>query len=646
MSDAVWTVCNIKGDFDAISEKHQITRRLARIMVNRGITSEADICAYLYGNISDTHDPHGLKNIEKAADIISDAVKGGRKLFIIGDYDIDGVCASYILKKGISLCYAKKAFSETGGSAFNGVSVGGLHNFHELLDNNTVFDHFSGNIRVRLPDRQKDGYGMNRAMVDEALKFGASVIVTCDNGIAAFDEVRYAKEKGLKVVVTDHHEVPYDEGEVSDAGTDAGQRDFSKPARAGELNASEKKYIIPPADAVVDPKQADCGYPFEGICGGVVAYKLVSVLFERFGIGEEFLSELLIFAAVSTVGDIMELTDENRLFVKFGIKEMEKKHNIGFDALVNACGISKGDITPYHIGYVLGPCINATGRLDLADRALRLFESDNDVKASMIAAELKELNDSRKEIQTLFTEKAFSMIDEDPSYEKDKVLVIFLPDCHESLAGLIAGKLREKYYKPVFVLTRGEEAVKGSGRSVEAYNMYEEMSRVKDLFIKFGGHKMAAGLSIKEENVGILRKRLNENTTLTDGDLIRKLKADMQLKLSGADLDFAKELEKLEPYGTGNPRPLFVERDIVIYRKQVLGKNRNVLRLSVAPASAFDHGKLTDWASLREAVIYGDACEISQELEGKDTIMLMYELSVNRYMGNESVQLVVRDYKY
>ncbi len=609
MSDSVWTICNLKGDFDAMSKRHHITRRLARIMVNRGITSEDSVRAYLHGELSDLHSAHLLKDMDKAAKLLYESVRGGQRLFIIGDYDIDGVCASYILEKGLSLCCK---YAEEGEE--------GLHNI-KAGESNDILGEYADRIRVRLPDRIKDGYGMNRAMVDEAADWGASVILTCDNGIAAYDEISYASGKGMTVIVTDHHEVPYEERD--------GQRE----------------YLIPPADAVVDPKRKDCSYPFEGICGGVVAYKLISSLFERTGIPGEYLRELLIFAAVSTVGDIMELKDENRIIVKYGMAEMANDLNHGINALINVTELDKNAITPYHIGYILGPCINATGRLDLADRALKLFESADQREAALIAQELKELNDSRKDMQLYYTEKAMSLIESDPSYAEDTVLVIFLPDCHESLAGLIAGKLREKYSKPSFVLTRGEESVKGSGRSIEAYDMYAEMSRVKELFIRFGGHKMAAGLSIREENTGLLRRMLNDNSSLTPKDMVRKFRADMQLNLNGATLEFAKELEMLEPYGNGNPRPLFVERDLRIVKKQVLGRNRNVLKLSVAPESAFNGEGLCDWGALREAIIYGEADEISQSLEGKKDIMLMYELSVNVYMGNENVQLVVRDWK-
>ncbi|MBQ7260319.1 MAG: single-stranded-DNA-specific exonuclease RecJ [Lachnospiraceae bacterium] len=609
MESSVWTVSNIKGDFDALSKKYQITPMLARIMVNRGITSDADIRAYLFGTLGELHDPFLLKDMDRAVELLYRAVTDKSRIFIVGDYDIDGVCASYILKKGLSACF-KACGNETDG----------LHNIDQGED--VSGEDVPDRIRVRLPDRQKDGYGMNRTMVDEAAEYGASVILTCDNGIAAFEEIKYAKEKGMTVIVTDHHEVPYEE------------RD------------GEKQYLMPPADAVVDPKRPDCSSPFKGICGGVVAYKLISCLLQKFETEGDILKELLVFAAVATVGDIMELKDENRIIVKHGIAGMAASPNKGLTALINANGLDKNRITPYHIGYVLGPCINATGRLDLADRAFRLFDTEDEKEAAVTAAELKELNDSRKEMQQYYTGKAESMIEDDPSYDKDSVLVVFLPDCHESLAGLIAGKLKERYYKPSFVLTRGTECVKGSGRSIEAYDMFAEMTRVKELFLKFGGHKMAAGLSIEEKNVPVLRRKLNENASLTPEDMVKKLRADMQLHLNGASLDFAKELEKLEPYGNGNPKPLFVERDLRIVKKQVLGKNRNVLKLSVAPLTAFSDGKLSDWGAVRDAVIYGEADRISEELAGKERVLLMYELSVNVYMGNENVQLVVKDYKY
>ena len=462
---------------------------------------------------------------------------------------------------------------------------------------------------------------MNDAMVDEAETFGASLIITCDNGIAADSQIKRAKEKGLSVIVTDHHEVPFD------------------------LLGGEKRYRVPEADAVIDPKQADCPYPFKGICGGVVAYKLITCLFEEMGVSEDALKELLMFAAFSTVGDIMDLNGENRLIVKYGLKAMATGENPGLNALIDATGLNKSRITPYHIGFVLGPCINATGRLDLPDRALHLFEAEDEETAVRIAAELKEFNDSRKAMEQEELEKAFSLLETDTSYADETVLVVYLPDCHESLAGLIAGKLKERYNKPSLVVTKSAEGAKGSARSIEAYDMFEELSKVKELFTKFGGHKMAAGFSLPEEKVGELRKRLNENSRLTRADLTAKIQADMQLHFNGISLEFAKELERLEPYGNGNKRPLFVEDRLRIKRMEVRGKNKNVLSLAVAPESAFQNGVLSDWSQLREAVIFGDAEAIREEIEGKE-LKLLFEISVNEYRGSESVQLTVLDYKY
>ncbi|MBQ7562589.1 MAG: single-stranded-DNA-specific exonuclease RecJ [Lachnospiraceae bacterium] len=591
MKNSVWTVCNKKGDFSGTAKKYHISPMLARLMVNRDICTEEQIGEYLDGDLSLLNDPHLLKDMDRAVPLLSETIRQGEKLCIIGDYDIDGVCSAYILKKGIKLCAEAVGTDQT------------------------------DKILVRLPDRIRDGYGMNDAMVDEAETFGASLIITCDNGIAADSQIKRAKEKGLSVIVTDHHEVPFD------------------------LLGGEKRYRVPEADAVIDPKQADCPYPFKGICGGVVAYKLITCLFEEMGVSEDALKELLMFAAFSTVGDIMDLNGENRLIVKYGLKAMATGENPGLNALIDATGLNKSRITPYHIGFVLGPCINATGRLDLPDRALHLFEAEDEETAVRIAAELKEFNDSRKAMEQEELEKAFSLLETDTSYADETVLVVYLPDCHESLAGLIAGKLKERYNKPSLVVTKSAEGAKGSARSIEAYDMFEELSKVKELFTKFGGHKMAAGFSLPEEKVGELRKRLNENSRLTRADLTAKIQADMQLHFNGISLEFAKELERLEPYGNGNKRPLFVEDRLRIKRMEVRGKNKNVLSLAVAPESAFQNGVLSDWSQLREAVIFGDAEAIREEIEGKE-LKLLFEISVNEYRGSESVQLTVLDYKY
>ncbi|MCR4739864.1 MAG: single-stranded-DNA-specific exonuclease RecJ, partial [Lachnospiraceae bacterium] len=411
---AEWKIKNKKADFDAIAKDHGISPMLARILVNRDITDPEEIRRYLKGDLTMLNDPHLLKDMDKAVSILSEHIDAGKKILIIGDYDADGICSSYILKKGL------KALSCT--------------------------------ASVRLPDRVADGYGMNRKMVDEAIENGIDLILTCDNGIAAYDEIIYAKENGIAVIVTDHHEVPYDEGE-------------------------EKTYRIPGADAVVDPKRPDCKYPFKDICGGVVAYKLIGCLYEKYGFAPDKILALLPYAAFATIEDIMPLKDENRIIVKYGLEAIKNSRDPGINALINAAGIDRSTLTTYQIGFIMGPCVNATGRLDTADRALELFLSEDPVKAAAIASELKDLNAARKEIQASFTDAAINMIEEDESFKDDTVLVVYIPDCHESLAGLIAGKLREKYEKPAFVMTRTDEAVKGSGRSIEAYDMFAEMNK-------------------------------------------------------------------------------------------------------------------------------------------------------------------------
>ncbi|MCR5356726.1 MAG: single-stranded-DNA-specific exonuclease RecJ [Lachnospiraceae bacterium] len=569
-----WMVAAKKADFDAIAGKFNISPMLARIIRNRDVIGDEAIGMYLNGTVKDMHDPHLLKDIDRAAGIICAAVKSGTKIFVIGDYDIDGVCSSYILLKGIK-------------------GIG-------------------GDVTVRLPDRVADGYGMNAGMVDEAIDQGAGIILTCDNGIAAYDEIKYAKDNGLTVIVTDHHEVPFED------------------------DKGEKRFKVPPADAVVDPKQEDCLYPFSEICGGMVAYKLMQCVFELAGKGSEMLDELLMFAGFATVGDVMELKDENRIAVKFTIDKLKTTDNIGMNCLIDVTGIDRMRISPYHIGFILGPCINATGRLDSATRALDMLMASSHEEALKTAEELKSLNDSRKEMTDKFRDKAIEMIDSDESYRDNRVLVVFLPDCHESLAGIIAGRIREKYCKPSIVLTRSEDCVKGSGRSIDAYDMHEELTKCNDLFIKFGGHKMAAGLSLDEENVDELRRRLNENCKLTDEEMADKLTADIALPLEYATMDLAKEIELLEPYGVGNPKPLFAIKDIKVSDIKVFGKNRNVVKMKLSPSS----GRVR-----ADAVMFGDGDEIADGLKAQDTISVMYELGINEYNGSRSAQLTIRDWR-
>ena len=448
---AKWFEIRKGADFNKIAEKYGISPVLARIIRNREIIDEEQIQKFLYGSLEEIYDGNLLKDMEKAFSILNEKIRFGKKIRVIGDYDVDGICASYILKRGLTLCNA--------------------------------------DVDVVIPHRMKDGYGINEQMITEAHEEGIDTIVTCDNGIAAYTTIEYANSLGITCIVTDHHEVPY------------------------EMTQEGKQYILPPAKAVIDPKQEDCTYPYKNICGAVVAWKLVLKLWENYPVTEEERREVLEFAGIATVCDVMELLDENRIIVKEAIKSMKNSANPGLRALIKVHDIQSGNLTAYHLGFVLGPCFNATGRLDTAARTLELLECRNERESIFQAAELKKLNESRKEMTERGVEDAIRMIEE-KQWNRDNVMVVYLPECHESLAGIIAGRIREKYYKPVFILTKGEDCIKGSGRSIETYSMYDEMAKCKELFLKFGGHKLAAGLSMEERNIDILRKTLNHNCSL------------------------------------------------------------------------------------------------------------------------------------
>lgn len=573
-----WIVHTKRADFNDIAQRYNISPMLARIMRNRDVVSDEDINMFLNGTKDDLFSPHLMKDMDKAVELLDEIISANEKIYIIGDYDIDGVCASTILKKGLEKC---------------GATVG-----------------------VRIPDRIADGYGMNMSMIDEASDGGYACIVTCDNGIAASREVEYAKEKGLKVIVTDHHEVPY---ETKEDGS--------------------RNYIIPNADAVVDPKQEECSYPFKGLCGGAVAYKLMKCMAEKHPELDSLDSEMLMFAAFATIGDIMDLRCENRIIVKYGLEIMKNTGNIGMKALIDVTGVDRAKLSPYHIGFILGPCINATGRLATANNALNLFLSESEREAALIANELKSLNDSRKDLTERFLEEAIVTIEGSEELKEAKVLIVYIPDCHESLAGIIAGRIRERYYKPVFVLTRAENGVKGSGRSIEDYNMFEEMNKCKELFTKFGGHKLAAGLSMKEENVHELFVRLNDITTLTEDNLIEKIRIDIPMPISYATMNFAEELEKLAPFGNGNPGPLFAQKEAIIVRKNVIGANQNAVKLVLRCTD--NQGNSYN----RDAIMFGNGPEIMESLEGKDAIDIVYSIKVNAFRGEKNVQLEIKDYQ-
>lgn len=594
---AKWMVAAKKADFNKIAEKYHITPVLARVMRNRDVVGDAEIERFLHGGLEDLHDPFLMKDMELAAEIILQKIQEGKPLRIIGDYDVDGICATYILLSGIR----------------------GL----------------SGNVDTVIPHRMKDGYGLNESLVMAAREDGIDTILTCDNGIAAAEQIHLAKELGMNVVVTDHHEVPFEEGE------------------------NGRVYFLPPADAVVDPKQPECGYPFKQICGAVVAAKLVQVLLDRSGLSEtnpqkyrSMMEEMLIFGALATVCDVMELKDENRIIVKKGLSLMAKTKNPGLKALLMVNGIEDRELTPYHAGFVIGPCMNATGRLDTARRALALFETDDWKSAVTLAGDLKSLNDSRKQMTDEGVKQAIEQV-EKTGIGKDRVLVIYLPDCHESLAGIIAGRVREKYGKPAFVLTKGEEGIKGSGRSIEAYHMYEEMTACKELFTRYGGHKMAAGLSLPDEaSVEKLRKMLNENCRLTQEDFEEIIHIDVPMPLAYVNRDFIKELSLLEPFGTGNPRPLFARKDISILSGRKLGKNHNVGKYRIGDENGNCYemiyfGDLEQFDAFlcdrcgRDIVegIYGRGIR-----EGEAVIGMAYYPDLNYYAGRESIQIVMKNY--
>lgn len=583
-----WVLLRKGADFEAIGKKYQISPRLACLIRNRDVIGEEAVDRYLNGTISDLYDGMLMKDMDKAIDILKEKILEDKKIRVIGDYDIDGVNATYILLEGL--------------------------------------ERLGADVDSDIPDRISDGYGLNRHLVERAYEAGVDTLITCDNGIAAADEIAYGKEMGMTVIVTDHHEVPFDEQD------------------------GEKRYRIPPADAVMDPKQPDCLYPFKGLCGAAVAYKLMEALWESMGKDSADLDDLIENVAIATIGDVMDLEDENRIFVKEGLQMLRRTKNPGLKALIECTGIDKNSLNSYHIGFVLGPCINASGRLDTAKRALELLRARTQKEADILAGDLKALNDSRKDMTEEAVKQAEEQV-ETTTISKDKVLVVYLPDCHESLAGIVAGRIRENYYKPVFVLTDAEEGVKGSGRSIDGYHMYEELNKCKEFLTKFGGHRLAAGLSLPKENVGKFREMLNKNCTLTEEEMKEKVTIDMEMPFGCVTEGLVKELELLEPFGKGNTKPVFAARDVTLLGARILGKNRNVLKLQVQDvngcrieAMLFHHaddflGKLEEQ--------YGKT-EVEALLKGRGRqirISMTYYPDINEYMGKKTPQIVVTHYR-
>lgn len=583
-----WVLLRKGADFQHISEKFHISPRVASLIRNRDVIGDDAIEKYLNGTIADLYDGMLMKDMDKAVAVLGEKIKENAKIRIIGDYDIDGIQSTYILLEG--------------------------------------FRMLGADVDSDIPDRMKDGYGLNRNLIDRALEADVDTIVTCDNGIAAAEEIAYAKSMGMTIVVTDHHEVPYTE-------IGAGRR-----------------YILPEADAVVDPKQEDCTYPFKGLCGAAVAYKLVEALMEAMGKDAEDADYLMENVAIATIGDVMDLVDENRIFVKQGLDMLKRTENLGLKALMGCTGVNVDKLSPYHIGFVIGPCMNASGRLDTAKRALELLEAKKVAEADLLAGDLKALNDSRKDMTAQAVEEAFIQVENSELKDAD-VLVVYLPECHESLAGIVAGRIREKYYRPVFVLTKGAEGLKGSGRSVETWHMYEGLNRVKHLLSKFGGHKMAAGLSMPEENLEQFRKEINEKSGITPEDLNEKIAIDMQLPFECVNEKFIGELAVLEPFGKGNARPVFAERQVQVESARILGKNKNVLKLQVKDL----HGTRMDamyFGDVNTFVEYvrekfGDiACECLLRGHGHGIVMAFtYYPDINEYQGVRTPQIVIQNYK-
>lgn len=560
-----------RADFNAIAARFHISPVTARIIRNRDVEGEKAIDRYLNGTLDQLYDPHLMKDMDKAAALILEKIRAGVRIRIVGDYDIDGVCSTYLLYRGLTRCGAA--------------------------------------VDYQIPERIRDGYGINESIIRKAKEDGIDTIVTCDNGIAALEQVRLAKELGMTVIVTDHHEVVRDE---------------------------DGSQVLPEADAVVNPHRDDCPYPFAGICGGVVAYKLVQVLYEKNGIPEQEWKDMLEFAAIATVGDVMKLQDENRIIVRWGLKQIPHTASAGLRALVEACGLDIYDLTAYHIGFVIGPCLNASGRLKTAKLALELLLCEGmqqSARAEEMAAELKLLNEERKDMTQAGMEQAFEQVDAELS--DDDVLVVYLPDCHESLAGIIAGRVRETYNKPSFVLTRGEDCVKGSGRSIESYHMYQALCGVQDLLLKFGGHPMAAGFSLKEENIDEFRRRLNEQSALTKEDFIPKIWIDVAMPLEYISEALVNELKGLEPFGQGNEKPQFAQKNLRIRSVRAIGRNNNAVRMTV----------VTEQGRPMEAMVFTVADQFVEEAKQSRSIDVIYYPDINEYNGNRTLQIVVRAYK-
>jgi len=584
-----WFIKNRRADYKQISNKYGISELMSKLIINRDITDNELIKSYISPDFDKLHNPREMKDLEKAVEILRDKINSKKKIRIVGDYDVDGVISVYILYTALKKCNA--------------------------------------NVDYEIPDRIKDGYGINVNIIKQAKEDGIDTILTCDNGISAIEPIKYAKDMGITVIVTDHHDIPFieDENKI-------------------------RKFISSSADAIINPKQKECEYKFKQLCGAGVALKLVEVLYEELNIDKKECYKFIEFLAIATVCDVVDLVDENRIFVKKGLEFINHTTNLGLQELIRECEMNGKTLSVYHLGFIIGPCINACGRLDSAKKGLKLLISEEEEEANKLAKELVKLNEERKDMTMKGVETAIEIVEKD-NIIKDKVFVIYIPDIHESLAGIIAGRIREKYNVPTLVITKSESGAKGSGRSIEEYNMFEEIIKCKDLLGNFGGHPMAAGFSLKEENIDEFRNRLNDNTTLKDEDLLRKITIDCALPLDSINYELINDLERLEPFGKANSKPLFAEKNINLLKATILGKNRNVLKFKLK----------TKLSKALDAIYFGDIHEFEEAITdkyGKEELQKLYDgvyndviidlvfyPSINEYNGNTSMQIVIQNYR-
>ncbi len=595
MAAEKWMIYSKKADFDGFGRALGVSPIVSRIMRNRDLETLEQQREFLTLSLDELHSPSLMKDMDRATDIILSKIDEGKSIRIIGDYDIDGICSTYILYKGLSMLGAKVSYD--------------------------------------IPDRVKDGYGINEHIIDKAHNEGVDTIVTCDNGIAAIEQIAYAKSLGMTVVVTDHHEVPYEEDD------ETGDRVYHRVA----------------ADATVNPKQPDCNYPFKVLCGGGVAYKLVQQLFEvrRIEDKDALLNQYIEFAAIATIGDVVDLVGENRIIAAEGLKRIKHTQNIGLDRLMSVSGVNRDRLSAYHIGFIIGPCLNATGRLETAKKGLALLLSDSEAEAEKYAAELVELNNIRKQMTEESTAIAISQAEQ---YGQDRVLVIYVPQAHESIAGIVAGRVREHYNKPTIILTdsadEGEQTmVKGSGRSIEGYNMFEELIKCSHLFNRFGGHEMAAGLSLDRGKLDEFRQTINRNCTLTEDELVRKVWIDVPMPIAYATRELVGQLSLLEPFGKGNEKPVFATKGVKVKSLRIMGQNQNMCKLSVDDGS----GKTVD-ALVFQSVFAGFMEYITDKFGEEQVrrakmsmtnnieLSLIYYPDINEYRGVETVQIIVNNY--